>query len=203
MVLSRRDLVPATVRAEWSASACKRLVDELRRRQSAAQRRMTVASFVSFRSEIDTGCVHAALLREPSLFRLALPRVSLKERALQFFAVDNVDEGSALQRSRFGILEPNRRNSDNVALKVSDLDVVVTPGVAFNVDGARLGHGGGFYDRVLAGRRADVPALAYAFECQVLRDDLVPMNPTHDFKVDQIVTEAQTIDCGQFSGQQN
>ena len=65
-------------------------------------------------------------------------------------------------------------------------DVVVVPGVAFTAHGARLGQGGGWYDRYLAATRPDCIAVGVCFREQ-LRDDL-PTEP-HDVGVDVVVTD--------------
>jgi 5-formyltetrahydrofolate cyclo-ligase len=66
------------------------------------------------------------------------------------------------------------------------VDVVVVPGVAFTADGRRLGQGGGWYDRLLAGLRADAVSIGVCFAVQVL-DDL-PVEP-HDIGVDVVIHE--------------
>jgi 5-formyltetrahydrofolate cyclo-ligase len=187
MVLTARDSLSASQRAADSSLACARVLSALRARHAAllAPRPLTVASFMSFRTELDTACLNAALLREPQLFVLALPRV---ERELRFYAVQSLSE-SSLQRSRFGILEP--RADANALVASTDIDVFVTPGVAFDARGGRLGYGRGLYDR-LCNPRSKVIGLA--FDVQIVAS--VPTEP-HDVAVGLVVTPTRTIEVGE------
>ncbi|XP_045501572.1 5-formyltetrahydrofolate cyclo-ligase-like [Colias croceus] len=70
----------------------------------------------------------------------------------------------------------------------SGLDLIIAPGVAFSLDGGRVGHGGGYYDRFLAKIRAEQQTppkvIAIAFNCQIV--DKVPMNDL-DQKIDGVI----------------
>lgn len=78
------------------------------------------------------------------------------------------------------LLEPAGTPTDG-----TDIDTVLVPGVAFDLQGGRLGQGGGHYDRLLAGI-GDALRVGIAFACQ-----LVPQVPraAHDLAVDIVVTE--------------
>ena len=68
--------------------------------------------------------------------------------------------------NRFGILEPQLHVCDVMPIKA--MDVMVTPLVAFDVKGQRIGMGGGYYDRTLVKWRdigRPVP-MGYAHDCQ-------------------------------------
>ena len=64
---------------------------------------------------------------------------------------------------------------------------MLVPGVAFDLDGRRLGYGGGYYDRLLPLLSPRAARVAGAFELQIV--DRVPAAP-HDVAVDAIVTES-------------
>jgi 5-formyltetrahydrofolate cyclo-ligase len=133
-----------------------------------------VAGFVAVRGEIGVAGVLAAA-RARGL-AVALPRVAGPELVFHRWA------GEALVTSRFGIPEPPPE------LPVVDraaLDVLLVPGLAFDRAGNRLGYGGGFYDRVLAGPRGLAVGVAWGF--QVV--DAVPCDPW-DQRVDALLTEA-------------
>jgi 5-formyltetrahydrofolate cyclo-ligase len=70
------------------------------------------------------------------------------------------------------------------------VDVVIVPGVAFTPDGARLGQGGGWYDRFLAGVRPDCTSIGVGFDAQVV--DMLPTEP-HDVALDGVVTESGVL----------
>ncbi len=70
------------------------------------------------------------------------------------------------------------------------LDVVVVPGLAFTLDGRRLGQGGGHYDRFLPRLRADCITIGACFAEQVIGD--LPVEP-HDRRVDHIATDADQL----------
>jgi 5-formyltetrahydrofolate cyclo-ligase len=66
------------------------------------------------------------------------------------------------------------------------IDLILVPGLAFSTDRHRLGRGGGFFDRLLAGRAASAFKLAICFSFQVR--DSVPVQE-HDIIMDVVVTE--------------
>jgi 5-formyltetrahydrofolate cyclo-ligase len=78
---------------------------------------------------------------------------------------------------------------------LEQVDFILLPGVAFTRDGARLGYGGGFYDKLLARveQSAGHPALvAAAFSMQLIKE--IPQEVT-DRKVEWLLTESEAIHC--------
>jgi len=91
----------------------------------------------------------------------------------------NEDE---LRKGPMGILEP--KEADVVLPK--DVAVWLVPGLAFTRDGKRLGYGGGWYDRLMAGAGKDAMKLGIAHAFQVVED--LPSEP-HDIRVDAVVSD--------------
>ena len=67
-----------------------------------------------------------------------------------------------------------------------EIGLILVPGLAFTRDGRRLGRGGGFYDRYLAGLSAPTVKLGVCFHGQ-LRETLP--EEAHDQRVDAVATE--------------
>ena len=77
-------------------------------------------------------------------------------------------------------------------VRISDIDLVVVPGVAFDMEGGRMGRGKGFYDRLLGEVRGDGAGpykVGVCFDFQVV--DAVPREP-HDMLMDAVVCETRT-----------
>jgi 5-formyltetrahydrofolate cyclo-ligase len=103
----------------------------------------------------------------------------------KFTALENMDE---LAVGMYKILEPKPelRDLPGKRVDVTQLDLIMAPGVAFDPRGARMGHGFGYYDKLLEHARADAPLVALAFECQIFPE--IPTQP-HDIFMDKIITE--------------
>lgn len=71
-------------------------------------------------------------------------------------------------------------------------EIVIVPLVAFDARGARLGYGGGFYDRTLAQLRTRRATLAVGFAYTAQEAERLPVEPT-DQMLDVIVTEVEVI----------
>lgn len=91
-----------------------------------------------------------------------------------------------LAPSTFGVLEP-RADAERLSA-VPPHAVALVPGLLFTRDGYRIGYGGGYYDRFLAG--FDGLSIGLAFDLQWA--DAVPVEP-HDVRLDMVVTESRTV----------
>jgi 5-formyltetrahydrofolate cyclo-ligase len=110
---------------------------------------------------------------------------------LGLFLLESMDE---LAVGTYGILEPRveLRAAGRRRVDPAELDLVMVPGVAFDRRGGRLGHGRGYYDRLLAQVRPDTALVGLAFECQMF--PAIPAGP-HDVFMDKVITE-KTIYLG-------
>ncbi|MDF9715037.1 5-formyltetrahydrofolate cyclo-ligase [Nocardioides sp. ChNu-153] len=99
------------------------------------------------------------------------------------------DGRDALVTSSRGLLEPRApegaAGTADAVDALGDADVVLLPGLACSADGARLGRGGGAYDRALAALRSPVPTYVLLHPDEVGID--VPTEP-HDVPVDGAIT---------------
>jgi 5-formyltetrahydrofolate cyclo-ligase len=145
-------LPPAQVSSE-SARVAQRLLarDDWR----AATK---VAAFCSMPGEFDTKPILEAAFAARK--RVFLPRVeNIKKREMVLVEAFSMADVKDFPRSNWGIPEPPRGEARPDALEAL-VDLVVVPGVAFDGEGGRLGHGAGFYDNWIA--RADAAAAAAA-----------------------------------------
>lgn len=113
------------------------------------------------------------------------PRIDWEHRVLTPIAVESHEFPRMSQRH--GVPEP----SEGREVDAREIDLVIVPGVAFDSQGARLGRGGGFYDRFLSTlvmrvERGGAHAIGVCFDCQRVARLVVE---THDACVDAVVTE--------------
>lgn len=121
--------------------------------------------------------------------RLVLPKVNHHTNHLDLYFVEDFE--NQLAQGLWGIREPVVERCERLNA-LNEVEFVLLPGVAFTREGARLGYGGGFYDKLLA-RMTHRPALAAAaFSLQIVEQ--LPQEAT-DIKVERIVTEQETISC--------
>ncbi len=131
-----------------------------------------VAGYMPIRSELDPRPLMLALASEG--FRLALPRT--QAQGLVFHAYQ---PGDALEQGPFGTLHPFEDQP------VVSPATILTPLLAFDIRGTRLGYGKGYYDRAFAGLpNARRIGLGYTMQ-QVVT---VPSGP-HDAELDAVFTE--------------
>jgi 5-formyltetrahydrofolate cyclo-ligase len=145
-------------------------------------RAATVLLFYSFGSEVATRGIAARLRREGR--RVLFPYLEGGD----IEAAEAGPEGEALIPTTYGPREPSRRRP----VDPRQIDVVVTPGLAFDRRGARLGYGGGHYDRYLSGLDERTVRVGIAFREQVI--DRVPERAS-DQRVHLVVTDLEVIDC--------
>lgn len=98
---------------------------------------------------------------------------------------------SELTPGVYGILEPASDLRAEREVSPQSIELAILPGVAFDLRGNRLGHGKGYYDRLLPHLRPQCRRIAMAFECQMVAE--VPTEP-HDIPVETIITEQRVID---------
>jgi len=134
--------------------------------------------FASFRTEVDTLPMirHSLALGK----RTILPKV--KDKELRLFEIRDVDKDIA--PGVWGIPEPR----EVLPVTIDDVDFMIVPGLAFDLNGNRLGYGAGFYDRILPLFKKETAALA--FEIQIVSE--VPISAL-DIPVKKIVTEKRII----------
>lgn len=138
-----------------------------------------VTCYASYGTEPDTGVLRSSLAAAG--FEVLLPRV-------QGDALEWVTDGHETTVSPMGIAEP-----DGPAVELLPLRAMLVPALAVTPEGARLGKGGGYYDRVLSGL-GDVRPLVAAV---VGDDDVIDVIPTqaHDRGVDAVITPSRIIRC--------
>jgi 5-formyltetrahydrofolate cyclo-ligase len=139
----------------------------------------TVSAFVAMPGEVD---LEPLFDRLPG-WRWVLPRVEA-DRSMTFR-----DRGVDRELHRFGMYQPADQGP---VIPVREIDVFLTPGLAFDMMGGRLGNGAGFYDRILADSRADSVAVGVTVADRVFPE--VPME-SHDQRMEWVATERGVREC--------
>lgn len=125
----------------------------------------------------------AAMPGEPDLSGLAHGGPLFLTRTPEQGPLTLHDARAPRERHRWGYSQPRAGTPQR---DPTDVDVALVPGVAFSSDGARLGHGKGYYDQLLAELRPDAARVGVTFDALV-----VPALPTapHDVPMTHLVTE--------------
>jgi 5-formyltetrahydrofolate cyclo-ligase len=187
----RRGGLPEVQRAACARAACARLLalpvlDAARARRAGTARAPCLTGYIGLRGELDPA--EALEAARAAGFVVALPRIdTTSPPRLRFHTAAGPHE---LAPGRHGLTEP-LATCPEVAL--DDVDVMLVPGLAFDAEGRRLGHGGGYYDD--AGRRLRAAArggvlVGLGFDFQVVAR--CPAD-ARDVAVDLVVTERRTL----------
>lgn len=188
-VIARRDAIDLDVRAAKSAAICARLVELMDRLGAAAPH--TVAVYAAMGSEVDPAVFVAAAAKRG--WRAAYPcMLSASDAAAcgQRMCMRAVSAGDASEAPfiahptrAFAATDVDSGHFPIVPAKA--LDMIIVPLVAFDRTGARLGYGGGCYDRYLPTLSATCQVVGIAFDEQ--RVDHVPTD-AHDLPLSHIVS---------------
>lgn len=188
-VIARRDAIDLDVRAAKSGVICAQLVELLERSDSATPR--TVAVYAAMGSEANPAAFAAAAAKRG--WRVAYPCMfSAIDAAAcgQRMCMRAVSAGDASEVPF--IAHPTRAfaatdvDSDRFPIvPAKALDMIIVPLVAFDRTGARLGYGGGCYDRYLPTVSPACHVIGIAFDEQ--RVDDVPTD-AHDLPLPNIIS---------------
>jgi len=174
----KRNKLPVEQRKLWSEAACAKAMDFIESHSAGA-----FMVYVSFRSELDLSSLIEWGWRTGR--EVIAPRCIAVDRSMELYTLRSWDD---LIPGAYGIMEPNPNKAEPFKDN-SELGVVFVPGLAFDLQGGRLGYGGGYYDRFAESSQNNVSKpfwLGIAFEEQLL--DEVPLE-MHDLKMDGLITE--------------
>ena len=137
-----------------------------------------VASFISFKSEISTQFLNEFLFNNCKI--LCLPIIKNNSETLNFI---EYNLKTKLVSGKFGIMQPSDLSKEFLP------EIILTPCLAFDENGFRLGYGGGYYDKTfsyLKKIKHKFISIAVAFDDQKI-DELV--HDKYDQKINYILTE--------------
>lgn len=180
-----REQLPPDVRVAHDLAITERLLQ-----MPEYQQATTVLGYMNFGSEYGSKLWVARVLADGK--QLLLPKVNRHTSTLELYRVEDMETqlAAGLWKIREPVVERCERAND-----INEVEFALLPGIAFSRDGARLGYGGGFYDKLLAklDTRKALPVLATAaYGLQIVEQ--IPQEKT-DVRIAWIITETETIKC--------
>lgn len=142
----------------------------------------TIAFFYGIRKEVHTAHMIQDALNAGK--RILLPRCAYDKKEMHLLEIKSLND---LEKRKFGLMEPKKRCKK---VKLKEIDAIIMPAVAFDLDGHRLGYGHGYYDRLLKRKEGKAKLIGLCFELQLAKK--LPIEK-HDVAVDKIVTEKRAI----------
>lgn len=172
---------------ELSHLICEKYITQLKYQQAE-----TVMWYLHCRSEVRTLDKVTVLLSESK--RIVIPYCTTDDLGQKQLGLWWLQHLSELIPGTWGILEPpkNRWKERKKQVFPHELDMIMVPGVAFDLKGGRLGNGAGYYDRLLQLVRSDALLTAVCYESQIV--DRVVMEP-HDVLMHHLLTEKNNYTC--------
>ena len=169
---------PAAERHDASLRLCERLAQN-----PLWQRSQCVLLFTPLPDEPDLSTLLASALATGKL--VALPRHVPATDAYEAALIRH--PATDLRPGKFGVLEPSTACA---TLPLMQLDLLLVPGIGFDVLGRRLGRGKGYYDRLLS----QTPSIkcGVAFDWQMVEQ--LPAE-THDVPMNYLATPARWLTC--------
>jgi 5-formyltetrahydrofolate cyclo-ligase len=145
-------------------------------------RQLTVMSYMSYKNEFPTHILNSEIISAG--FRLVLPYTDSNFNIIPC-VTESLDD---LTTSDMGIYEPSPEKS--IHADISEIDIIIMPGVVFDCYGNRIGFGKGCYDRFIANMPYTPLTVGAAYDFQVLAD--IPYEE-NDVPCSMIITENRII----------
>ena len=148
------------------------------------QQARTILYYVSIDHEVDTHHMIKQSLNTDK--KILVPITDTSNHTIIPSLIQSWDN---LKPGAYGILSATTTNP----IKLSTIDMIIIPGIGFDTTGGRIGHGKGYYDRLLT-QTTQAYRVALAFEFQII--DQIPTE-SHDISMDLIITENRILRCAQ------
>ncbi len=178
ILMKKRCNLSKDVVLEKSNLIKKRLFETNEFKQSS-----TILFYVSYDNEVYTHDMIKECLSKDK--HVVVPVTDKENRCLTLSELDSWDD---LDYGAYNILEPKKEKIKRISIE--KIDLIIVPGVGFDRHGNRMGHGKGYYDRLL--EKAKKVSVGLAFELQIVKN--IPTD-RNDVPVDMIITEERVIKC--------
>lgn len=179
LILNRRNALSVPEAAQKSNEIFQRL-----QTTKAYQEAHRVMLYLSIGKEVQTSKIVEDLLLKKK--RVFIP--ATQPAAKEMLASELLDPAKDLTPGYMNIPEPKKEALRPIS--PMELDLVLVPGLAFDLKGYRIGYGGGYYDRFLPKLAPHAMAIGLAYRMQIV-DNAFP--EAYDIPVSQIVTEKEVI----------
>jgi 5-formyltetrahydrofolate cyclo-ligase len=183
-----------TIRKDIQQKRCALTADDVREKSFLIKHRVfslrefieaeTILFYVSYGNEVFThDMIKESLVMNK---QVVVPCTDVKKKQLIASNLFHWDECSP---GAYHILEPRKECIRPVS--VGAVDLIIVPAISFDCFGQRIGHGMGYYDKLLQ-KAIRTEKIGLAFELQLV--EKIPAE-IHDIRVDKIVTEKRVIVC--------
>ena len=171
-VLQEMKAIPRTQKVTMDLALTERLLQH-----PFYQEAKIIATYLSFPHEFQTQELIEQALKDGK--KVLIPKTYPKGR--MDFVVYNPQQ---LVKTSFGLLEPQ---GDLEVVDASQIDLIHVPGLAFTMEGYRIGYGGGYYDRYL--KHFTGHTLSTVYPCQIR--DFIPED--HDVPVQEVLIDERNL----------
>lgn len=142
----------------------------------------TILSYINTQNEVITaGFISECITLGKAVY---LPAVLKENNQMEFYRIFSLD--TDICPGCYGIFEPMKISNNRV--QKNEIDIIIVPGVAFDLNKNRLGYGKGYYDRFLQKLAPKVVKIGLGFDFQIIEN--IPVE-SFDIRMDIIITETK------------
>ena len=175
ILTEKRNLIKKNTNLEFNIEAFNQLTEQIKFNAVDC-----IGSFMSIRSEISTKQLNKTILEMKK--KLAFPTIEKNLETLTFKTTNSL---KSFKMGKFNIPEPTNNNNEIIP------QLFFVPCLGFDLEGFRIGYGGGFYDKTFSKlKQLNLVFYTVGFAYDDQKQNKLPVEK-FDYKLDFVLTEKQ------------